>query len=188
MAEKIVANAAQIAAARAQEVARVNALNKAQADIASVQSSATKLYGTTISPIVKSMTTATQQLLKDLNSKNGTIKKSTTKAINDAKALSTSLQPQIKTQITDYTTQYNSLQSVITNLSTPVGIPAAIYQESLGTSGKDILRAKLQQLQIPDSILESSIAFVEALVNDGISQEEAVDIYLPQRQVERQHL
>jgi len=177
MAEKIVANAAQIAAARAQEVARVNALNKAQADIASVQSSATKLYGTTISPIVKSMTTATQQLLKDLNSKNGTIKKSTTKAINDAKALSTSLQPQIKTQITDYTTQYNSLQSVITNLSTPVGIPAAIYQESLGTSGKDILRAKLQQLQIPDSILESSIAFVEALVNDGISQEEAVDIY-----------
>ena len=106
-----------------------------------------------------------------------TITKSTTKAINDAKALSQSIQPTVKTQIADYTTQYNSLQSVITNLSTPVSIPTEIYQESLGTTGKEILRAKLQQLQIPSSIIDSSIAFVEALVNDGISQEEAVDIY-----------
>lgn len=177
MAEQVVTNAAAIAAAKAQEAARVNALNKAQADAAAVKSSATQLYGSTISPVVKSLTSATQQALKDLQSKTGTISKSTQAAIDAATAANKALQPTIKTQVTDYTTQYNTLQGVISNLSTPVSIPAPVYQQTLGTAGKDILRAKLQQLQIPDNILESSIAFVEALVNDGISQEEAVDIY-----------
>ena len=177
MAEQVVANAAQIAAAQAQEAARRNALFKAQTDLTAVQSSATKLYGSTISPIVKSLNDATQQALKDLNSKKGNISKSTQAKVDAASAANKALQPTIKAQITDYTSQYNTLQGVISNLSTPVSIPAAIYQQTLGTSGKDILRAKLQQLQIPDSILDSSIAFVEALINDGISQEDAVDIY-----------
>ena len=177
MAEQVVANAAQIAAAKAQEAARRNALAKAEADVTAVKSSATKLYGSTISPIVKSLTDATQKALKDLQSKDGSISKSSKAAVDAAYAAHKALQPTVATQITDYTTQYNTLQGVISNLSTPVSIPAPIYQQTLGTSGKEILRAKLQQLQIPDSILDSSIAFVEALVNDGISQEDAVDIY-----------
>ena len=177
MAEQVVANAAQIAAAQAQEAARRNALFKAQTDLTAVQSSATKLYGSTISPIVKSLNDATQQALKDLNSKKGNISKSTQAKVDAASAANKALQPTIKAQITDYTSQYNTLQGVISNLSTPINIPTAIYQQTLGTSGKDILRAKLQQLQIPDSILDSSIAFVEALINDGVSQEDAVDIY-----------
>lgn len=177
MAEQVVANAAQIAAAKAQEAARINALNKAQADVAAVKSSATQLYGKTISPVVTGLTAGLQAAMKDLNSKSGTISSATKKLVSDASALNKSIQPTVSGQITDYTTQYNTLQGVISNLSTPVTIPAAIYQQTLGTAGKDILRAKLQQLQIPDAILESSIAFVEALVNDGISQDEAVDIY-----------
>ena len=177
MAEQVVANAAQIAAAQAQEAARRNALAKAEANVAEVKSSATQLYGKTISPVVTGLTAGLQAAIKDLNSKSGNISSSTKKMVADASALNKSVQPTVATQITDYTTQYNTLQGVISNLSTPVSIPAPIYQQSLGTAGKDILRAKLQQLQIPDSILESSIAFVEALVNDGISQEEAVDIY-----------
>ena len=177
MAEQVVTNAAQIAAARAQEAARVSALSAAQAKQATIQAASTKIYGTTISPIVKSMTAATQQLLKDLNSKSGNVTQSTKNAIANASAANKAIQPEIKTQLADYTAQYNTLQSTISNLSTPVSIPSAVYQQTLGTAGKDILRAKLQQLQIPDSILDSSIAFVEALVNDGISQEEAVDIY-----------
>lgn len=177
MAEKIVANAAEIAAAKAREAQRVNAINKAQADAEALKSSSTKLYGSTISPIVKSLNAATQQALKELNSKTGRVSKSTQAQVDKALADSKALQPTIKTQLTDYTTQYNTLQGVISNLSTPVNIPTAIYQESLGTTGKEILRAKLQQLQIPSSIIDSSIAFVEALVNDGISQEDAVDIY-----------
>jgi hypothetical protein len=47
----------------------------------------------------------------------------------------------------------------------------------LGTSGKAILIAKLQQLQIPEKIINSSVSFIEALVKDGISQDEAVDLY-----------
>lgn len=177
MAEQVVANAAQIAAAQAQEAARRNALAKAEANVAEVKSSATQLYGKTISPVVTGLTAGLQAAIKDLNSKSGNISSSTKKMVADASALNKSIQPTVAGQITDYTTQYNTLQGVISNLSTPVSIPAPIYQQSLGTAGKDILRAKLQQLQIPDSILESSIAFVEALVNDGISQEEAVDIY-----------
>ena len=177
MAEQVVANAAQIAAAQAQEAARRNALAKAEANVAEVKSSATQLYGKTISPVVTGLTAGLQAAIKDLNSKSGNISSSTKKMVADASALNKSVQPTVAGQITDYTTQYNTLQGVISNLSTPVSIPAPIYQQSLGTAGKDILRAKLQQLQIPDSILESSIAFVEALVNDGISQEEAVDIY-----------
>ena len=177
MAEQVVVNAAEIAAARAREAQRVNSLNKAQADADALKSSSTKLYGTTISPIVKSLTAATQQALKELNSKSGKVSKSTQAKVDKALADSKALQPTIKTQFADYTSQYNTLQGVISNLSTPVSIPTAIYQQTLGTSGKEILRAKLQQLQIPDSILDSSIAFIEALVNDGISQEDAVDIY-----------
>ena len=177
MAEKIVANAAQIAAAKANEAARVNALNKAQADATALRDSSTKLYGAAISPIVKSMSAATAQLVKDLQSKSGTIKKSTSKAIKDASAASKAIQPEIKKQLSDYTTQFNSLQSVITNLSTPVYIPTETYQMSLGTTGKDILRAKLQQLQVPTTIIEPSISFVEALINDGVEMDDAVDIY-----------
>lgn len=177
MAEKVVANAAAIAQAKAQEAARVSALNKAQADAAAIKASSTKLYGTTISPVVSALNTATQKALKELNSKTGTISKSTKAQVDKALAESKALQPTIKTQIADYTTQYNSLQSVISNLSTPVYIPAETYQQSLGTTGKDILRAKLQQLQVPSNIIEPSIAFVEALINDGIDQDEAVDIY-----------
>jgi hypothetical protein len=47
----------------------------------------------------------------------------------------------------------------------------------LGTSGKAILIAKLQQLQIPEKIINSSVSFIEALMKDGISQDEAVDLY-----------
>jgi hypothetical protein len=177
MAEQVVQNAAQIAAARAQEAARINALNAAQAKAEAVKSSATKIYGSTISPVVTSLTAAIQQAQKDLLSKSGTISKSTQAAINAATAANKAIQPEIKTQLTDYTNQYTAIQNQISNLSTPVSIPTAIYAATLGTSGKEILRAKLQQLQIPDTILESSIAFVEALVNDGISQDEAVDIY-----------
>jgi hypothetical protein len=177
MAEKVVANAAEIAAARAKEAARINVLQKTQADAEALRSSSTKLYGAAISPIVKSMSAATAQLVKDLNSKSGNIQKSTSKAIRDASAASKAIQPEIKAQLADYTTQYNTLQGVISNLSTPVYIPTEVYQQSLGTSGKEILRAKLQQMQIPSSIVDSSIAFVEALINDGVSQEDAVDIY-----------
>jgi hypothetical protein len=177
MAEKILANASQIAAAKAQDAARISALNKAQADATALKDSSTKLYGTTISPVVSALNTAIQKAQKELKSKTGTISKSTQAQVDKALADSKALQPTIKTQLTDYTTQYNTLQGVISNLSTPVSIPTAIYQDSLGTSGKEILRAKLQQMQIPSSIIDSSIAFVEALINDGISQEDAVDIY-----------
>jgi hypothetical protein len=177
MAEKILANASQIAAAKAQDAARISALNKAQADATALKDSSTKLYGTTISPVVSALNTAIQKAQKELKSKTGTISKSTQAQVDKALADSKALQPTIKTQLTDYTTQYNTLQGVISNLSTPVSIPTAIYQDSLGTSGKEILRAKLQQMQIPSSIVDSSIAFVEALINDGVSQEDAVDIY-----------
>jgi hypothetical protein len=177
MAEKVVTNAAQIAAAKANEAARVNALNKAQADATAVRSSATKLYGSTISPVVKLLNEGTQQALKDLKSKSGNISKSSKAKMDAAVAASKSIQSAVKTQVADYTTQYNSLQSVITNLSTPVYIPTETYQMSLGTTGKDILRAKLQQLQVPTTIIEPSISFVEALINDGVEMDDAVDIY-----------
>ncbi len=125
MAEQVVVNAAEIAAARAREAQRVNALAKAEADVTTVRSSATKIYGSTISPIVKSMTAATQQALKDLQSKSGTISKSTKDAIAAASAANKAIQPEIKTQLADYTSQYNTLQGVISNLSTPVSIPTA---------------------------------------------------------------
>jgi hypothetical protein len=101
MADQVVANAAQIAAAKAQEAARINALAKAQADVTAVKSSATKLYGTTISPIVKGLTAGLNSAIKDLNSKNGNITSTSKQLVSDATALSKSLQPTIATQITD---------------------------------------------------------------------------------------
>jgi len=106
MAEQVVVNAAEIAAARAREAQRVNSLNKAQADADALKSSSTKLYGTTISPIVKSLTAATQQALKELNSKSGKVSKSTQAKVDKALADSKALQPTIKTQFADYSRFY----------------------------------------------------------------------------------
>jgi len=69
-------------------------------------------------------------------------------------------------QVESLTNQLNSLQFV--------PVPAAL---SSASNGNDILRAKFQQLQIPDEIIDSSISFIEALIEDGLSQENAIDIY-----------
>lgn len=69
-------------------------------------------------------------------------------------------------QVESLTNQLNSLQYM--------SVPSAL---SGSTNGNDILRAKFQQLQIPDEIIDSSIAFIEALIEDGLTQENAIDIY-----------
>jgi hypothetical protein len=69
-------------------------------------------------------------------------------------------------QVESLTNQLNSLQFM--------SVPNAL---SGSTNGNDILRAKFQQLQIPDEIIDSSISFIEALMEDGLTQENAIDIY-----------
>ena len=69
--------------------------------------------------------------------------------------------------------QVSSLMNQLAGLQ-DVQVPSAL---SGATNGKDILRAKFQELQIPDEIIDSSISFIEALMDDGLSQENAVDIY-----------
>ena len=69
--------------------------------------------------------------------------------------------------------QVSSLMNQLGGLQ-DVPVPAAL---SSATNGRDILRAKFQELQIPDEIIDSSISFIEALIDDGMNQEDAIDIY-----------
>ena len=82
-----------------------------------------------------------------------------------------------------YTTSFGTVQTLGPKIDTLtnqlnalqfVPVPAAL---SSATNGKDLLRAKFAELQIPDEIIESSIAFIDALMQDGLTQENAIDIY-----------
>jgi hypothetical protein len=84
---------------------------------------------------------------------------------------------------TPYKTSFGTIQTVgpqvesLTNQLNALQFLAVPNALSGSTNGNDILRAKFQQLQIPDEIIDSSIAFIEALMEDGLSQENAIDIY-----------
>ena len=48
---------------------------------------------------------------------------------------------------------------------------------SVGTTGRDLLKATLAELQIPSNILDSSVTFIEKLISDGIPVADATKIY-----------
>lgn len=49
--------------------------------------------------------------------------------------------------------------------------------DSTATTGRALLKASLADIGIPASMIDSSITFVQALMDDGMTQEEAVQIY-----------
>lgn len=51
--------------------------------------------------------------------------------------------------------------------------PAALA----GTKGTDLIKAKLAELQIPASIIDKSVDFIQSAIDDGVAIDDAVSIY-----------
>ena len=167
MAEKRVKNQAAIDLATA-----TNAANKQRVAVAEAKAAEAKAAFT---PIIKqgiaSLSKGTSSLLAALQGKTVTDKMFKQSQADVAKSR------EFLAQAKPLTETYKQAQADIQQYSVMENVPAAIYEEMLGTTGKAILKAKFQELQIPDEIIDSSISFIEALMDDGMSQEDAVDIY-----------
>lgn len=167
MAEKRVKNQAAIDLANAQNAANKQKVAAAEAKATASREAALPLFRSGITALSK----GTSALLATLQGKTPS-----SKVMAQSKAdLATS--KSIFNQITPFSTEFKQAQADIAQYSNFVNVPAPIYEEMLGTTGKAILKAKFQELQIPDEIIDSSISFIEALMDDGMSQEDAVDIY-----------
>lgn len=167
MAEKKVVNQAAIDRANATNAANKQKVAAATATAAAAKEAALPLFKTGITSLSK----GTSALLATLQGKTPSAQVMAQSKADIAKS------KEIFNTIQPLSTTYNQAQADIEQYSNIVSVPEAVYQEFLGTTGKAILKAKFQELQIPDEIVDSSISFIEALMDDGISQEDAVDIY-----------
>lgn len=173
----VVANKAAIDQATAKNKANEAAKAAATAKAEAAKAKAAPLIVKSIMPSISATTSALNSLLKDLSSKTGTVSSATQKAITAAKTTKAAIDPAVTTELAGLTTTYKQAMEDVTTYSTVYDVPAAIYQEVLGTSGKAILKAKLEELQIPATMIDSSIDFVDKLVSDGVDYETAVDLY-----------
>lgn len=154
MAEKVVSNQNEIDAAKAKKEAAAAA--KTAASAAGAAALAAKK-------------TQLEALKGRVNYKTGT---STVKPITaDAYAgLSTASRVAAN--------QFNTAsQLAYTTQASVIEIPKEQYKEILGTTGRAIVKSKMIELGIPSDIIDSSVTFIDALTLDGLTVEEATDIY-----------
>lgn len=167
MAEQKVVNQAAIDRANAQNAANQRKVAEATAAAEKAKAAANPLFKSGIASLSK----GTAALLATLQGKTPSNKMMAQSKADIAKS------KEIFASIQPFSGAYKQAQVDIEQYSKLEKVPAPIYQDILGTTGKQILKAKFAELQIPDEIVDSSISFIEALMDDGISQEDAVDIY-----------
>ena len=154
MAEQVVSNQNEINAAKAKAEAAAAAKKTAEAKFAAALAAQKNL---------------TQAVTGKINTKKGT---ANAKPISnrDLAGLMTATKT-ARTELNTATTAYATAQASV------VEIPKETYKQILGTTGRAIVKAKMVELGIPSTIIDSSVNFIDALVADGMSEADATDIY-----------